>query len=333
MRCEIPLQVLDPREQDGLAVELRRRAGLKTALTGYGQSSAVRIGLPGWRRKSSRVAHAAAGSASGLAAPGADAGGVERERGAMERERRLGAFVHVQRLAAEPVAAAAGREVVERPAAGGCGRGTIRRRVGARDAVLGSPRDRERGELRLDERGRVERLLVAAARRRLAPAPPVVAGQPQHRRRRARTRRRASAATRARGRPGRRGRARCRRDQRLREPRVVVGELVLEPAPVVGRRRARTRRRAGRRAARAAPARRGSSRSASRRERPSTAYAAVRSETSPSSAPTSAVEQPPRRVDDGRDPRGREDLAERPDRCGRRGRRCAARRASGGRSS
>ena len=32
----------------------------------------------------------------------------------MERERRLGAFVLVERLAPEPVAAAAGREVVER---------------------------------------------------------------------------------------------------------------------------------------------------------------------------------------------------------------------------
>ena len=47
-----PPAVLDAREQNGLAVD-EAAAGLKTALTGYGQSSAVRIGLPGWRVKSS----------------------------------------------------------------------------------------------------------------------------------------------------------------------------------------------------------------------------------------------------------------------------------------
>ena len=109
----MPSAVLDPGEQDGLAVDAAA-AGLKTALTGYGQSSAVRIGLPGWRLEELARRSRCRRLESGLADGGADAGGVEEERGAMEGERRLGALVLVQRLAAEPVAAAAGREVVER---------------------------------------------------------------------------------------------------------------------------------------------------------------------------------------------------------------------------
>src|SRR5689334_21054274 len=51
------------------------------------------------------------------AAPNDDrqSGGVERKLRAMKRERRLGPFVAVDGFVAETVAAASGREVVERP--------------------------------------------------------------------------------------------------------------------------------------------------------------------------------------------------------------------------
>ena len=138
------------------------------------------------------------------------AGGVEHELRAMECERRLGAFVRVHVVVAEPVAAAAGREVVERPAEPVAPEEPLERALRA-GAVLGIAGDGERRELRLDERGRVERLLVARARRRL-----VRGGGPRCRAgggalARARTRRRARRATRAPLRPRPRGRAPRRR--------------------------------------------------------------------------------------------------------------------------
>ncbi len=81
----------------------------------------------------------------------------------MERKRRLGAFVLVDRVEPEPVAAAAGREVVERlleavsteePSEG----------MSGPDPVARVARDREGGKLGLDEAGGVDRLLVARAR-------------------------------------------------------------------------------------------------------------------------------------------------------------------------
>ena len=96
----------------------------------------------------------------------------------MERERRLGALVAVQRLAAEAVAAAAGREVVERQVQAVASEEPLER-VARANAVLGLVRDRERHELGLDERGRVERLLVAVAGGRLLAAASAVARQAQ----------------------------------------------------------------------------------------------------------------------------------------------------------
>ena len=52
-RCEIPVRASTLATRT-VSPATTAAAGLKTALTGYGQSSAVRIGFSGWRRKSSR---------------------------------------------------------------------------------------------------------------------------------------------------------------------------------------------------------------------------------------------------------------------------------------
>ena len=96
----------------------------------------------------------------------------------MEGERRLRAFVVVDRLAAEPVAAAAGREVVERPLQAVASEEPLECPRGSRSVTVRA-RDRECGDLRLDERSRVERLLVAVAGGGFASTPAVMARQPQ----------------------------------------------------------------------------------------------------------------------------------------------------------
>src|SRR5690242_17191690 len=97
----------------------------------------------------------------------------------MEGERRLRALVLVERLAAESVAAAAGREVVERLLQTVAPEEPLE---GARrpEAVIGVGGDREGGKLGLDHRGRVERLLVTGAGGRLLPASAAVAREAQH---------------------------------------------------------------------------------------------------------------------------------------------------------
>jgi hypothetical protein len=87
----------------------------------------------------------------------------------VEGERRLGAFVVVQLLAAEPVAAAARREVVQRLLQAVAAEEPLERSDRS-DSVLGVVSDGEGAQLGFDERGCVERLLVAGARRRLASA-------------------------------------------------------------------------------------------------------------------------------------------------------------------
>src|SRR5205085_1603298 len=98
----------------------------------------------------------------------AHAGGVEQERRLMEGDRRFGAFVVVQRLGTEPVAAAAGCEVVERSLQAVAAEEPLER-LDRPASVFGSARQGEGGELGFDERCGVERLLVAFARRRFAP--------------------------------------------------------------------------------------------------------------------------------------------------------------------
>jgi hypothetical protein len=80
----------------------------------------------------------------------------------VERQGRLGALVFADRLLAEPVAAAAGREVVERQTEAVSAEEPLERCLGSR-AVLGIAGAAESGELGLDERRCVERLLVAGS--------------------------------------------------------------------------------------------------------------------------------------------------------------------------
>ena len=94
----------------------------------------------------------------------------------MESERRLRTFVLVQRLAAEPVAAAAGGEVVERSLQAVPSREPIER-LDCPDAVLGIPRRGVGGQLRLDESRCIEGLLVAAVVDGLASPPAAVSGK------------------------------------------------------------------------------------------------------------------------------------------------------------
>ena len=215
-------------------------------------------------------------------------------------------------VVAEPVAAAAGREVVERPVQPVAAEEPVERAPCA-DAVLGIAGDGERSELGLDERGRVERLLVARARSRLAALAPVVARQPQHRRpasphsspsQRSDSRPswvRSSRPSACRRRSARAGAARCRSVSSSSNQRQSSAAL------------RRRRQRAARRGARAgvAPRGRAGRRRAVRDRARRTRRCAARRRLERA---TSAVEQPPRGPDDGGDPGGREDLAERPDR-------------------
>ena len=162
----------------------------------------------------------------------------------MKGERRLGALVGVQIVFAQTVAAATGREVVERavepvpaeePVEGALGTGT----------VLGLARDPERSQLGLDERGCVERLLVAEPRRRLVAMPPLWPGS------------RSMSSASPHSSPSQasdsspsdtsvsRPRAVPPTIKRVREARVVVAEVVLEPPPAVGARSRRAPPRAG----------------------------------------------------------------------------------------
>src|SRR5689334_594288 len=152
----------------------------------------------------------------------------------MAGERRLRTLVLVERLTAETVAATAGREVVERLLQSVAAEEPFEG-AGRPQSVLGRTRDREGRKLRLDERCGVERLVVAGALVRLAPVAAVMPGPAQH-----------SAAAEAGlvADPAQRlvaelgqvvwSQCVAAADQRLREARVVVRELVLEPAPTVG---------------------------------------------------------------------------------------------------
>ncbi len=96
----------------------------------------------------------------------------------MEGERRLGPFVVVRRLGAEPVAAAAGREVVEGPVEPVAAEKPVERPLRAQP-VLGVAGDGERRQFGLDEGGGIQGLLVPGSRRGLGATATTVPGQPQ----------------------------------------------------------------------------------------------------------------------------------------------------------
>ena len=156
--------ILDPGEQDGRAVD-ERGGRVEHGVDGIrpvvgGEDRVRRVPLEELARGHAVTRLGRAGSGGG-----ADAGGVEEKRRAMERERRLRALVLVQRLAPEPVAAAAGGEVVERFLQAVAAEEPLERPDRAR-AVLRIAGRGVRGQLGLDESGGVERLLVPGVRAR-----------------------------------------------------------------------------------------------------------------------------------------------------------------------
>ena len=209
--------------------------GLKTAFARYGQSEADRIGFAALRWKSSRVRrHTAAFTRA--AEPACDDGkacSVQKKLGAMKGERRFGTLVGVDVVASEPVAAAAGREVVQGPVEPVPPEKPVECAV-CPGAVLGISRYQVGSELRFDNRGCVERLFVAGAGRGSVPVPAQMTGKAQDA-----VRQPALVAE-----PVQRLEARCylglasqsRRpdDQSMWQARIVIAERVLEPRPVVG---------------------------------------------------------------------------------------------------
>ena len=94
----------------------------------------------------------------------------------VEGERRFRAFVVVQRVASESVAAAAGRKVVERLLQAVATEKPLER-ANRPCSVLGLARDAERAQLRLDESCGVDGLFVAGTRRRFASTAAAMAGE------------------------------------------------------------------------------------------------------------------------------------------------------------
>ena len=159
---------------------------------------------------------------------------VEHEQRLQEGERRLGSLVDVDRRLAQPVVAATGGEVVDRGV----------QPVAAEEPLEGADRPASRGlraggpkglGLCLDQRRRVQRLLIAGARvsgSLLAVVMADVAGERGVDPYLARVpieRAQALAEQLV------VAEARARRDQRLGQASVVVGQQVLGPVPVVRR--------------------------------------------------------------------------------------------------
>ena len=258
-------------------------------------------------------------------------GGVEHELRAMERERRLGAFVLVHVGLAETVAATAGREVVQGPAETVAPEEPLECALRA-GAVLGIAGDGKCSQLGLDERGGVERLLVACAGGGLVATAPLVAGQPQQ----------PVGEPRFVAEPRKRLEAGCdgllalergaAEDQRVRQARVVVGERVLEPAPTVVRARLVRLLELGHAALEQLPCRILEPVGVE----PCEAERRVGGRSNGELALERAherCEQPLRRADDRRAPTRRRERRRAPRSSDRHGRRRAARRASAGRSS
>ena len=96
----------------------------------------------------------------------------------MEGKRRLGALVCVYVVCSQPVAAAAGGEVIERPAEAVSAQEPLEGALRT-SAMVDVSRHRERRQFGLDKRRRIEWLLVTQARGGLGAVTSLVAGKPQ----------------------------------------------------------------------------------------------------------------------------------------------------------
>ena len=165
---------------------------------------------------------------------GRQSGRVEKQRCTVYGEGRFGALVVVGGLLAEPVAAAAGGKVVERPVQPVPPQEPVERPLRAL-RVFRIAGDGERGQLGCDEGRSVERLLVAGSGGWFGARSAEVTGQSE----------RPLAEARLVAEPAKRLQPRLRQifaperdaagDQRVRQPRVVVGQCILEPVSAVGR--------------------------------------------------------------------------------------------------
>ena len=97
----------------------------------------------------------------------------------MEGKRRLGALVRVQVVFAEAVAAAAGREVVERPVEPVAAQEPVERSLGA-GAVLGLARDENAASSASTNADASSGCSSPSPGRGLVAMAPLVAGKPQH---------------------------------------------------------------------------------------------------------------------------------------------------------
>ncbi len=164
VKCEIPVRA-STRARSTVSPATSTAAGLNTTFTAVGQSSAVRSGFAGVpaeelgrtsRRRSSRPQ-----SARHAERPAASSTSCARWKARVDSAPSLALTVVV----AEAVAAAASREVVERPAESVPPQEPVERTLSAH-AVHRVAGDRERRQLGLDERGGVQRLLVTGSRSR-----------------------------------------------------------------------------------------------------------------------------------------------------------------------
>ena len=236
MRCEIPRRS-STRASRTVSPSTTAAAGLKTALTGYGQSLGRqdRVGRDGGRRARGR-AHAAATLAR--AARRSRRGRRRRRGGARRGGTRASTRRPRSRSAPRRRARRCSRRWRSRraAAAGGCGRGTTRRRGVARTPCSGSRVTAKAVSSASTSAAASSGCSSPAARSGLAAPPAAVPG------RRRKSPREAGLVAE----PAQRLEPEldeivapecvAAADQRLREPRVVVAELVLEPAPVRPRR-------------------------------------------------------------------------------------------------
>ena len=137
----MPRQRLDPGEQDRLAVDeggARVEDGVDRIRPVVRREDRV-LGMAHGRAPARRVMQALRSRAARRRRTTRQTRRVEHELGAVEGERRLGALVCVQVLLAEAVAAAAGREVVERPVEPVAAEEPVERRAARGVPCSGSP--------------------------------------------------------------------------------------------------------------------------------------------------------------------------------------------------
>ena len=161
VRCEIPAQILDAGQHNGRVADLRG-GRVEDHVDRVRPVARRQDRVGGVAREELSVAHAASGLARADSDDGGQAGGIEEEGGPVEGKRGLGSLVVVRRLLAEAVAAPARGEVVERTTQAVAAEKPFERVV-CPESVVRVSGDGEGGQLGLDERGRVERLLVSLA--------------------------------------------------------------------------------------------------------------------------------------------------------------------------